>query len=193
MSRPSILDVPGIVPALATLAGIIIGFALNWVRDVRSERGRIASERRRLAVALLAEIAALRHGYSEHIVAPLEKWKENERLEIGEPIQVANFFAVYDGNTGTLGLFESADVQAVVRAYTLAKTHAASLNVIREAIRNVLGQLATFQATRNSDAVKSVDASLITLTNAAVPRLRKESEVLLKLYDEASAALRKYG
>lgn len=185
MGRFSFFDIPGIVPALATLSGIVIGFILNWVRDVRTEHGRTATLRTRFAAALLAELAILSHRYREMIVARLEKWKENERLELGEPIQVGNFFAVFDGNTDKLGLFESQDAKAVIRAYLIAKAHAESLNVIRHALRNLLGQLTTFEAT-------SADSSLIRITNEAVPRLRKESAALLEAYDEAGAALRKY-
>ena len=183
--KVSFFDIPGIVPALATLTGIVIGFLLNWARDVRSEHGRTAALRKRFAAALLAEIAILRDRYCEMIVARLEKWKEDERLELGEPIQVGNFFSVYDGNTDRLGLFESQDAKAVIRAYLIAKVHAESLNVIRLSFRNLLGQLTTFEAT-------SSDSPLIRITNEAVPRLRKESAALLEAYDAATAALRKY-
>jgi len=185
VSRPSILDIPGIIPALATLTGIIVGFVLNWVRDARAERGRIAALRKRFAAALLAEIGVLSHRYREMVVTHLDKWRENERLELGEPIQVGNFFVVFDGNTDKLGLFESQDAEAVIRAYLIAKAHAESLNVIRITFRNLLGQLTAFEAT-------SVDSPLIRTTNEAVPRLRKESAALLEAYDAASAALRKY-
>ena len=90
--RLSFFDIPGIVPALATLTGIVIGFLLNWARDARSEHSRTAALRKRFAAALLAEIAILRDRYGEMIVARLAKWREDERLELGEPIQVANFF-----------------------------------------------------------------------------------------------------
>lgn len=183
--RLSFFDIPGIVPALATLTGIVIGFLLNWARDVRSEHGRTAALRKRFAAALLAEIAILRDRYGEMIVSRLGKWRENERLELGEPIQVGNFFMVFDGNTDKLGLFESPDAKAVIRAYLIAKVHAESLNVIRHTFRNLLGQLTTFEAT-------SADSALIRVTNEAVPRLRKESAALLEAYDAASAALRKY-
>lgn len=192
MSRHSFFDIPGIIPALATLTGIIIGFVLNWVRDVRSEHGRTAALRRRFAAALRAELAVLEYRYRHMIVARLEQWRENERLEIGEPIQVANFFAVFDGNTDKLGLFESQDAEVVVRAYLIAKAHAESLNVIRISLRNLLGQLMTFEATGNREAVKSVDNALIRATNEAVSRLRKESAALLEAYGKAGAALRKY-
>lgn len=185
MSRLHFLEIPGIVPALATLTGIVIGFVLNWARDVRSEHGRTATLRTRLAAALLAEITVLEDRYREMIVARLEQWKENERLELGEPIQVGNFFPVFDGNTDKLGLFESQDAKAVIRAYLIAKVHAESLNVIRHAFRNLLGQLTTFEAT-------AADSALIRMTNDAVPRLRQESVALLEAYDEARAGLRKY-
>ena len=181
MGRLSFFDIPGIVPALATLTGIVIGFALNWLRDVRSERGRTAALRKRFAASLLAEVTVLQDRYREIIVARLEKWKENERLELGEPIQVTNFFPVFDGNTDKLGLFESVDAKTVIRAYLIAKAHAESLNVIRLALRNVPGHGTT-----------TTDSSLIRITNEAIPRLRKESAALLQAYDEASAALKKY-
>jgi hypothetical protein len=185
MTRLSFFDIPGIVPALATLTGIVIGFVLNWVRDARAERGRTAALRTRFAAALLAELAVLGQRYREMVVARLEKWKENERLELGEPIQVGNFFPVFDGNTDKLGLFESQDAKAVIRAYLIAKAHAESLNVIRHALHNLRGQLTTFEAT-------AADSALIRITNEAVPRLRTESAALLEAYDEANAALRKY-
>lgn len=185
VGKLAFFDIPGIVPALATLTGIVIGFLLNWVRDARAEHGRTAALRRRFAEALLAEITILRDRYDEMVVARLEKWTENERLELGEPIQVANFFTVYDGNTDKLGLFESQDARAIIRAYLIAKAHAESLNVIRQTLHTLLGQLTTFEAT-------AADSALVRITNEAIPRLRKESVALLEAYDEAGAALRKY-
>ncbi|HEV2283774.1 MAG TPA: hypothetical protein VGX75_15425 [bacterium] len=117
------------------------------MRDARSEHGRTAALRKRFAAALLAELEVLRQRYRELIAAQLEKWKENERLELGEPIQVRNFFVVFDGNTDKLGLFESQDAEAVIRAYLIAQAHAESLNVIRLTFRNLLGQLTAVEAT----------------------------------------------
>ena len=181
VGRVSFFDIPGIVPALATLTGIVIGFALNWLRDVRAEHGRTAALRKRFAASLLAELAVLDDRYREMIVARLVKWKENERLELGEPIQVTNFFPVFDGNTDKLGLLESVHAKTVIRAYLIAKAHPESLNVIRLALRNVPGHGTT-----------AADSSLIRITNEAIPRLRKESAALLRAYDEANAALKKY-
>jgi hypothetical protein len=181
VSGRSFFDIPGMIPALATLTGIVIGFVLNWMRDVRSERGRTAVLRKRFAASLLAELAVLGDRYREMVIARLEKWKENERVELGEPIQIGNFFPVFDGNTDKLGLFESQDAKAVIRAYLIAKAHAESLNVIRLAVHNLRGREST-----------DAEHSLINITNEAVPRLLKESAALLHAYGEANTALRKY-
>src|SRR2546428_8438763 len=111
----------------AALIGVIVTFLLI---EVVGGRLRTRGARKSLAGALYAEMTALWERYEEVMGQHLRALKPGEpfRLIPDRWIENQNFFAVFDGNTGNLGLFKPHEAQQIVRAYTLGKAHVETVN-----------------------------------------------------------------
>jgi hypothetical protein len=111
---------------------VIVGFLLNWLRDYVMGARQTKTARKRLAVALLSESVTLRDRYNEVFGDYIRNLPVGQPLTKFGTIQTQDFFAVYDGNAGNLGLFPSSALDIIVRAYTLAKAHAGTMNNAKE-------------------------------------------------------------
>jgi len=180
-----------ILGALIGVGGIIIGFMLTSVWDSRREMQRSVAARRELARALLAEVEALLERYTEVVATPIQQWQQGQPLELGGYVRSANFFAVYDGNTGKLGSFVDQDAATIVRAYTLAKAHLQSINLVVETMREYHRQIVPYRVIQNPIG-SGLEADLQAYLNVACPRLRTESQALVTATDAAKTALRRY-
>ncbi len=125
------------IPVASALSGVIVGFLLGFVRDWWEGR----KQRRRLAVALSAEVRALLERYEQVFGAYIRELEEGKPLERLTGAFRQEFFVVFDRNTDKLGLFGSEDLKRIVRAYVVAKGHLETLNfavaLIHDAARGV--------------------------------------------------------
>ncbi len=102
------------------IGGIALG-AAGFLSVLATDWMRARHERRLLATALSAELQALIERYHDLMDdRPQRDWTLPSAWP---PWRASNLFAVYDGNTNRLGLFDHRSVAALVRAYTLAKKH----------------------------------------------------------------------
>src|SRR2546428_815501 len=128
----------GLLPVIAALAGVTLGFLLNEWRD--SQRDRVL--KRRVASALLAEISALRERYWQAFGEYVSKLGPEEPLtHLGAVVRTQSFFSVYDGNTDKLGMFPRDDAKVIVRACTLVKSHAESLRQVADTLDKCENQI----------------------------------------------------
>jgi hypothetical protein len=113
--------VTGFLTYRATLRGVIAQQEINHRRE-QEQRGE---DTRNLAVALKAEISALRDRHSS-IVGPTLK-----QYRIEQPVprwQVAEaYFTVFDSNAHRIGLFQPDDARRFVEVYVAAKGYLDSL------------------------------------------------------------------
>jgi hypothetical protein len=102
------------------IGGIALG-ASGFLSVLATDWMRARHERRLLATALSAELQPLIERYDDLMDdRPQRDWTLPSAWP---PWRASNLFAVYDGNTNRLGLFDHRSVAALVRAYTLAKQH----------------------------------------------------------------------
>jgi len=141
------------VTAGATLAGVGLGFGLNWLRESVQHGRRVTESKRRVASALLAEAKALRERYLEVFGSRIKQWVPGQPIELGGYVRATNLFAVYDGNTTNLGLFKQKEAEVIVRAYTLAKAHTESIGETVANVRAYMEDLRTHQAIAESTTI----------------------------------------
>lgn len=63
--------------------------------------------------------------------------------------RVTNVFAVYDGNTASLGLFDPEEAKAIARAYTLGKSHVESITSAAAHVKDRLNEIRPYLITQN--------------------------------------------
>jgi hypothetical protein len=103
------------------------------------ERARTRVERRQLAVALCAEMAALREYYHETVAKPLEGWTEGQPLSL-VPLAYENPFPVYNANLDKLGFFGPHGATLLVRAHVEARERLESLRRAAEILKHGASQ-----------------------------------------------------
>lgn len=161
----------------AALIGVVVTFLLievlgRWLRDV--------AERKSLAGALYSEMTALWERYEEVMGRHLRALKPDEpfRLITGKWVESQNFFAVFDGNTAKLGLFKPHESQQIVRAYTLAKAHVESVNLLGRQVQFLI----------SIGAMNQLDNLFIE----AGKQLKSEYERLAETFEKSIAILARY-
>jgi hypothetical protein len=196
MSSPANNSYLALVAPLGTLAGVIVGFLLNWWRDSLVRRNTLRQSKQKLASALLAESLALRERYMKVFGEHIAKWTKGQPLEIGGYLGVTNPFAVYDGNTAGLGQFDERDTVTIINAYTLAKSHAESITSVERKIQNYADEIRELRSTGYSmeehKPAMLARSDLRAYIDEIGPVLQKESAEVLAAGDEAIKALRKY-
>ena len=94
------------------------------------------------------------------------------------------------GSTAKLGSFDESDAVVIVRAYTLAKSHVQSINMVIGTIEDWNRRIAPYRA---SGSVESAGAfELQAYVDSVCPRLQNESQAVLAATDAAIVALEKY-
>ncbi len=173
------------------LAGVVLAFALTALKDYYYEKRRIIASKRQIAAALLAESVALRDRFIEIYTRPLQDWKPGQPLEVGGGARVTNLFAVYDGITDKLGLFEHEDSKAVVRAYTLAKAQVEVVIGVTE-VRNFYLNQMSLDAATGSALEEHLRGQLQRYEDRLGPVLKKESTDAFHAWADAINVLEKY-
>ncbi len=163
---------------------------LASAREAATERTR--EETRRLASALLAEVREVRERYLDVFGRQIQDLKPGQPAEITRFATSQNFFAVYDNNTGKLGLLAPEDISLIVRAITLVKSHTENVNEADKKISewsSVMlssahaGQFGPAQIAERKREELKVEVGRI---------LRAESTAVLGAIGEAIQALEKY-
>ncbi len=184
------------VPVTAALSGVIVGFFLNWLRDYVKEVLQTKTARKRLAVALLSESLALRDRYKEAFGNYIQTLPVGQPLAaLGAGARYQDFFAVYDGSAGELGLFPSSDLRSIVRAYTLAKGHVESISSVKEMLDGLQGQITLLSSAGHAQGQSQAAQLQIVLQASMVDaanRLRTESSKVLSAAEEAIKSLEDY-
>jgi hypothetical protein len=161
----------------AALVSVIVTFLLievvgGWLRA--------RAERKSLAGALHSEMTVLWDRYEEVMGQYLRALKPGEpfRLIPDKWIENQNFFAVFDGNTGRLGLFNPHESQQIVRAYTLGKAHVETVNMAGRYAQYLIAMGATSQ----------LDAHFVEVGK----RLKSEYERLAEAFGKSITILTRY-
>jgi hypothetical protein len=113
------------------LGAALVAVVTVWV----TERTRMGVERRQLATALYAEMAALWEFYHQTVGGPLENWTESQPLRL-VPLTYENLFPVYNANLDKLGLFAPQVATLLVRAHVEARERLESLRRAAEVLRH---------------------------------------------------------
>src|SRR5437588_1267608 len=102
----------------AALAGAVVGAVVGYFSAVVHDWRRDNSERKRVAIALYAELVSLTRRYMRVFGTSIQLWQPGQPLPVsGDPlVRNQEFFSVYEGNTDKLGLFKDEDVLTLVNA-----------------------------------------------------------------------------
>ena len=117
------------------LGAVLVAVVTVWV----TERTRTGVERRQLATALYAEMAALWKLYQRTVGNPLENWTEGQPLRL-VPLTYENLFPVYNANLDKLGFFAPQVATLLVRAHVQAREHLESIRRAAEDLRDYANQ-----------------------------------------------------
>ena len=176
---------------MTLLAGIIAFVAIVFQirssrreveRQLHAEKDARALEEKRqkeaVARALLCEISSFYAYYRTRVRPVLDRVDVDNCMPPTLSAPGAGFFAVYQGNAGTLGAFEHALVEKVVRFYGLAEL---LLTSIREYMWNLDRELERVKSMQPGSAprklLKQIQEVMYPADTAAIEALQKLCEI----------------
>jgi hypothetical protein len=107
----------GVIGVVGVILGVVLGWGLSLIQRSYDER----KQRRAVAKALMFEIVAFYRYYYRDLRPILKDIDPESCLPPTISGPSAEFFAVYRANANTLGSFDDAVVEHVVRFYGLAE------------------------------------------------------------------------
>ncbi|AJQ26938.1 hypothetical protein [Pelosinus fermentans] len=118
------MEIRDIIAGYAAIASTV---SIGW--NIYLELIKKSNQRKALAGSLIAELLAIENMYK---LVELKPWE----YEASPPLDIvkidSNYFAIFDGNTDKIGVFNKEDALIIVGSYIFCKAYVDTLKVLSE-------------------------------------------------------------